>query len=73
MPMVRPIVKYGAEVLRQPALPIEEVTGEVAALARDMVETMYRGTGRRAGRAPGRRPASASSWWTSRSDTTRGA
>lgn len=39
--MLRPIVKYGAEVLRQPALPIEEVTGEVAALARDMVETMY--------------------------------
>ncbi len=45
MPMVRPIVRYGAEVLRQPALPIEEVTGEVAALARDMVETMYRAPG----------------------------
>lgn len=43
--MVRPIVKYGAEVLHQPALPIEEVTGEVAALARDMVETMYRAPG----------------------------
>jgi peptide deformylase len=43
--MVRPIVKYGAEVLHQPARLVEEITGEVAQLARDMVETMYRAPG----------------------------
>ena len=43
--MIRPIVKYGAEVLHQPARPVETVTGEVADLARDMVETMYRAPG----------------------------
>ncbi len=43
--MVRPIVKYGAEVLHQPAQPVEEITGEVVQLARDMVETMYRAPG----------------------------
>ena len=43
--MVRPIVKYGTEVLHQPARLVEEITGEVAQLARDMVETMYRAPG----------------------------
>ena len=43
--MRRLIVKYGTEVLHQPALPVEELNAEVAALARDMVETMYRAPG----------------------------
>jgi len=43
--MRRPIVKYGTEVLHQPALPVEELNAEVAALVRDMVETMYRAPG----------------------------
>ena len=43
--MVRPIVRYGATVLHEPARPVQELTGEVADLARDMVETMYRAPG----------------------------
>jgi peptide deformylase len=43
--MIRPIVKYGATVLREPAQPVQELTGDIADLARDMVETMYRAPG----------------------------
>jgi peptide deformylase len=43
--MIRPIVRYGTPVLQEPARPVEGITGEIAALARDMVETMYRAPG----------------------------
>ena len=35
------IVQYPAEVLRRPAAPIEEISAEIAGLARDMIDTMY--------------------------------
>jgi peptide deformylase len=39
--MIRPIVKYGDEVLRRTAEPVESVTPEIQTLIDDMVETMY--------------------------------
>lgn len=39
--MVRPILRYGAAVLQEPARPVEELTGDIVALAGDMAETMY--------------------------------
>ncbi|RMF17169.1 MAG: peptide deformylase [Candidatus Dadabacteria bacterium] len=39
------IVQYPAEVLRRPAEPVTEITGEIAALARSMIETMYAAPG----------------------------
>ena len=35
------IETYGADVLRKPAKPVEKVTDELRALARDMIETMH--------------------------------
>jgi peptide deformylase len=43
--MIRPIVKYGDETLHRPAELIETVTADIAALAQDMVETMYAAPG----------------------------
>jgi len=43
--MIRPIVKYGDETLHRPAELIHTVTADIAALARDMVETMYAAPG----------------------------
>ncbi len=43
--MIRPIVKYGEALLHRRAEPIHNITAEVAALARDMVETMYAAPG----------------------------
>jgi peptide deformylase len=43
--MIRPIVKYGHDVLRQPARRVEEVTPDLEPLVRDMVETMYAAPG----------------------------
>ena len=43
--MIRPIVRYGADVLHQPAAPVEAVTPEIQALIDDMIQTMYAAPG----------------------------
>lgn len=43
--MIRPIVRYGDEVLRQRAEHVAELTTEVRSLIDDMVETMYAAPG----------------------------
>ena len=43
--MIRPIVRYGADVLHQPAAPVEAVTPEIEALVDDMIQTMYAAPG----------------------------
>jgi len=42
---VLPIVKYGAEVLRQPAKPVDEIDARLQTLIDDMVDTMYAAPG----------------------------
>ena len=43
--MLRPIVRYGADVLHQPAAPVEAVTPEIQSLIDDMIQTMYAAPG----------------------------
>ncbi len=46
--MIRPIVKYGEHTLHRaasPVLDVSDITGDLRALARDMVETMYAAPG----------------------------
>ncbi|HEX7484600.1 MAG TPA: peptide deformylase [Vicinamibacterales bacterium] len=43
--MIRPIVKYGEAPLHRQAEAIHNITADIAALARDMVETMYAAPG----------------------------
>ena len=43
--MIRPIVRYGADVLHQPAAPVEAVTPDIQALVDDMIQTMYAAPG----------------------------
>jgi peptide deformylase len=43
--MIRPIVRYGADVLHQPAAPVEAVTPEIQTLIDDMIKTMYSAPG----------------------------
>lgn len=43
--MIRPILRYGAEVLHQPAGPVNAVTSEVETLIDDMIQTMYAAPG----------------------------
>ena len=43
--MTLEIVKYGNPVLRQKGKPVSEITGEVRALAEDMIETMREANG----------------------------
>jgi peptide deformylase len=43
--MIRPIVRYGADVLHQPAAAVEAVTPEIQALIDDMIQTMYAAPG----------------------------
>jgi peptide deformylase len=43
--MLRPIVRYGADVLHGPAAPVEAVTPEIQALIDDMIQTMYAAPG----------------------------
>jgi len=43
--MIRSIIKFGDETLHRPAEEVHTITAEVAALARDMVETMYAAPG----------------------------
>ena len=43
--MLRPIVRYGADVLHQPAAPVEAITPEILTLIDDMIQTMYAAPG----------------------------
>ena len=43
--MIRPILRYGAEALHQPARPVEAITPDVTSLIDDMVQTMYAAPG----------------------------
>jgi peptide deformylase len=43
--MLRPIVRYGADVLHGPAAAVEAVTPEIQALIDDMIQTMYAAPG----------------------------
>jgi len=43
--MIRPIVKYGEVTLHESARPVADIDGDLRALARDMVETMYAAPG----------------------------
>lgn len=43
--MIRPILKYGDQVLHEPARPVEAITAEIDRLVEDMIETMYAAPG----------------------------
>jgi peptide deformylase len=43
--MIRPILKYGAHVLQEPARRVESITPEIQSLLDDMVATMYAAPG----------------------------
>ena len=43
--MIRPILKYGDQILHEPARLVETVTGEIDRLVEDMIETMYAAPG----------------------------
>ncbi len=43
--MIRPIVRFGADVLQQPARDVERITPEIQTLVDDMLATMYAAPG----------------------------
>ena len=43
--MIRPILKYGDDVLHAPAKPVDVITPEIDRLIDDMIETMYAAPG----------------------------
>ena len=43
--MIRPILRYGADVLHAPAEPVTEITDEIQQLIDDMIQTMYAAPG----------------------------
>ena len=43
--MILPILRHGADVLHQPALPVTTVTADIDRLITDMIETMYAAPG----------------------------
>lgn len=43
--MIRPIVRWGTDVLHAPAAPVAEVTPEIQQLVDDMIQTMYAAPG----------------------------
>ena len=43
--MLRPIVRYGADVLHRPAAPVTDITPETQLLIDDMIQTMYAAPG----------------------------
>ena len=43
--MIRPILKYGDEILHQPALPVQSITADVVRVIDDLIETMYAAPG----------------------------
>jgi peptide deformylase len=43
--VIRPILRYGDEVLHQPAAPVTDITPDIHQLIDDMVQTMYAAPG----------------------------
>lgn len=43
--MIRPILRYGADVLHVPAAPVAELTTEIQQIIDDMIQTMYAAPG----------------------------
>lgn len=43
--MIRPILRFGADVLHQPATPVGEITADIRQLIDDMIQTMYAAPG----------------------------
>lgn len=43
--MIRPLLRYGATSLHQPAAPVADFTGEIDTIIGDMIETMYAAPG----------------------------
>jgi peptide deformylase len=43
--MLRPILKFGDDVLHAPALPVDAITSEIERIVDDMIETMYAAPG----------------------------
>jgi peptide deformylase len=43
--VIRPILRYGADVLHQPARPVADITAEILQLVDDMIQTMYAAPG----------------------------
>jgi peptide deformylase len=43
--MIRPILRYGADVLHRPARPVEEITPDIHQIIDDMIQTMYAAPG----------------------------
>jgi len=43
--VTRPILRYGADVLHQPARPVAEITPDITKLIDDMIQTMYAAPG----------------------------
>ena len=43
--MIRPILRYGAGVLHDPAEPVSDITDEIQQLVDDMIQTMYAAPG----------------------------
>ena len=43
--MIRPILRYGTDVLHQPAQPVSDITPDVLQVVHDMVQTMYAAPG----------------------------
>jgi peptide deformylase len=43
--MIRPILRYGADVLHAPAAPVAELTPDLQRLIDDMIQTMYAAPG----------------------------
>jgi peptide deformylase len=43
--VIRPILKYGDQILHEPARRVETVTAEIDRLVEDMIETMYAAPG----------------------------
>ena len=43
--MIRPILRYGADVLHQPAAAVDAITPEIGQLIDDMIQTMYAAPG----------------------------
>ena len=43
--MIRPILRYGADVLHAPAAPVGEMTSDIQQIIDDMIQTMYAAPG----------------------------
>src|SRR5688572_12342194 len=39
--MIRPILRFGSDVLHGPAAPVQEITPDIQTLIDDMIQTMY--------------------------------